>query len=114
MVLNIIHFNRKEAKQISDHKLWSDSKTKEVLTEYAEGLAIKRFDSQEYYNVRLRNRNPYQWLVMDNTIGNIGPQTYNPNKKEHPLMLDRCCLVIISGGYINCNCGDTNQSLMPC
>ena len=71
MVLNIIYFNRKETKQIRDHKLWSDSKIKEVLTEYAVGLAIKRFDFQEYYNIRLHSRNPYQWLVMDNTIGNI-------------------------------------------
>ena len=88
--------------------MWSNSLTKEILTDYAEGIACKNFDIRNKYNVRRIATDT--WFVLSKNVGIIQKLDNNEVKK-----FDRVCKVLIdSEGYMSCSCGYVQRMLMPC
>ena len=95
-------------KTINATVLWSDSKTKDSLTTYAEGLACRNFDLRVNYHHRCTGE--LTWDVMfknDQVDYECNPCT--------PLKFVRVRVVTIDGeGFMSCSCGYVQQMLMPC
>ena len=88
--------------------LWSNSRTKEILTEYAEGLACNNFDRRTLYHVRQICQ--FKWMVIyKKSISGF------PEKKSSALSFQRVRTVTIdTDGYMTCTCGYVQRMLMPC
>ena len=88
--------------------LWSNSITKDILTEYAEGLACNNFDRRILYHVRQISQ--YKWMVI------YKKHVSGQNKKlSSELMFQRVRTVTIdTDGYMTCTCGYVQRMLMPC
>ena len=88
--------------------LWSNSRTKDILTEYAEGLACNNFDRQTLYHVRQICQ--FKWMVIyKKSISGF------PEKKSSALSFQRVRTVTIdTDGYMTCTCGYVQRMLMPC
>ena len=99
-------------KEVTRNILWSNSSSKEILTQFAEGLACKYYDAHQSYIVRLVDKKILTWLVINK----------NAAEKPKPVAADvedqvkfaRCRTVTIVNGIMNCDCGRTQQFLMPC
>ena len=83
-----------------------------MLTAFGEGLACKYYDAHDSYYVRLVNKQTLTWLVMNKNVG----VTEKPaeSKSKDQVLFDRCREVTIRNGVMNCDCGRTQQFLMPC
>ena len=99
---------RKTSKKINETNLWSNSLTKETLTDYAEGIACNNFDTRHKYNVR--QIDTYKWFVLAKNVGIMQKLDHNAAIKY-----DRVRKVLIdSEGYMSCSCGYVQRMLMPC
>ena len=56
------------AKKVNSIKIWSNSLTKDFLTDYAEGLACHNFDRKIHFTKRCVSFN--KWLVVDSNLYN--------------------------------------------
>ena len=57
MSLKFIFKHRKQGKKINTSNLWSNSLTKDYLTDYAKGLACKNFDMRNMHLSRRLDQN---------------------------------------------------------
>ena len=97
------------ANNMNKYKLWSDSKTKNALTTYAEGLACDNFDNRKIYNVWRNDAN--SWWVLKKTAGTIAMVSYESSK----ILYDRVRIVNIDcDGFMSCSCGKVQMYMMPC
>ena len=88
--------------------LWSDSKTKECLTPYVEGLACKTFDQKDRHHVR--RFGPNTWYVLLKL-----DRSELWSNMTSPLKFEQVCVVNIDHEKImSCSCGYLQQMLMPC
>ena len=88
--------------------LWSNSLTKDFLTEYAEGLACKNFDNRIFYESRRIDVNT--WLVMSKKS-----MLRNEQNMQHGIVFQRVRKVIIDvEGFMSCSCGYVQRMMMPC
>jgi hypothetical protein len=92
------------AQGIHRSKTWSSSVTKDTLTAYMEGLAVKNFDSRlDYYCVEASNR---CWFIVNkNTIAELNGQPMIQNSNDvipqyHHLRTVR----LHDDGFMSCTC----------
>ena len=100
-------FLRTMASLINTDNLWSDSLTKDVLTDYAEGLACNNFDTKTIYNTRRHKK--YTWYVLKKAAGEEGVQT-----SKNQQFFDQICMITIHDDYMSCICDNVQRYLMPC
>ena len=83
-----------------------------MLTAFGEGLSCKYFDAKNSYYVRMINKETLTWLVMSKNVG----ETEKPPSSDsyEQVMFDRCRKVTVRNGLMDCDCGRTQQFLMPC
>ena len=91
-------------KEVTRNILWSNSSSKEILTQFAEGLACKYYDAHQSYIVRLVDKNILTWMVMNKNAAEV----------TKPVTADSDRTVTIVNGIMKCDCGRTQQFLMPC
>ena len=100
--------HREQAKKLNTINLWSQSLTKDYLTEYAEGLACANFDRRMYYLHRKISHNT--WYVMHESYLSM-----DPTIKHKGLCYKRVRKVTIDAeGYMSCSCGYVQRMMMPC
>jgi hypothetical protein len=106
--------NMEFAKSLHCHNQWSCSLTKDTLTTYMEGLAVKNYDMRDTYVMAQYSENC--WLVLhktsfDNiTIGNNQTQSQSIVTEFHRVR--KVC--ISPEGYMSCTCPYSYQYLAPC
>ena len=99
-------------KEVTTNILWSNSQSKDILTKFAEGLACKYYDQHESYYVRLIDKKTLTWFVMNKNVGETEKPASSDSKDQ--VLFTRCRKVTIINGIMNCDCGRTQQFLMPC
>ena len=102
------------AKKVNSIKIWSNSLTKDFLTDYAEGLACHNFDRKIHYTKRCVSFN--KWLVVDSNLFNDNyHQEVNPDSFIDPIKFMRVREVTITDdSFMNCTCSYHLRYLMPC
>ena len=106
--MNNLQQYRKQGKKMNNSVLWSNSNTKQILTEYAEGLACNNFDRRLLYHVRQISQ--HQWMVIykESILSKSGKISSGVSfQRVRKVTIDR-------DGYMTCTCGYVQRMLMPC
>jgi hypothetical protein len=123
MLQQIDHHSRKRniemAQGIHRNKNWSRSLTKDTLTTYQEGLAVKTFDSREkYIAIKKSNRT---WLVAPqaaiDSFSTKNDQRKNEQQEGKYLITQYYRVRKVSidcDGFMSCTCSYTYNYLAPC
>ena len=98
------------AQRINFTMTWTNSLTKDYLTDYAEGLSCKNFDRRKLYDCRYIGN--HEWLVCYNHLFADDYTSAFSNIK--PTKFLRVRKVWCEGGHMSCTCCYEKRMLMPC
>ena len=102
------------AKDINTNKLWSNSKTSDYLTTYAEGIMCDIFDRRtQYTNIRTSSK---EWLVIHkNSLDDCIGETWDITKNHSSMHFSRLRTVSLNTeGFMTCSCEFPSRWLLPC
>jgi hypothetical protein len=102
--------NVEMARNIARFKHWSSSNTKQTLTGYHEGLAVKYFDSTEHYVSVCCDAT--QWLVYRKGILDECGET--PIENHIPTYERIRQVTLDADGFMKCTCSHMFRYLSPC
>jgi hypothetical protein len=107
--------NMQLANGIHRHKNWSSSLTKDILTTYQEGLAVKNYDSRDNYWAVQQSDN--SWYVV-NKVAITNLLNENVYRDLRQYLVCRYLRVrkvhIDQNGFMTCSCPYSYQYLAPC
>ena len=98
------------AQRINYTKTWSNSLTKDYLTDYAEGISCNNFDRRSKYCRRYTGDK--KWLVSYSHLFDDDYPSSPINNKT--TKFTRVRLVSVEDGYMTCSCCYEKRMLMPC
>ena len=105
--------NIQSASRINNTKIWTQSKTAEYLTDYAEGLACFVFDRKDYYLKRYAGN--YTWYVCSKHLFDDKYTEKYIKSGDKPINFLHVRIVKITDDFfMNCSCGHEQRWLKPC